>query len=55
MQTSLFYYDAFLPITQIKLRVGVIKYSKCMASHVMRDITMPRTVWMVSLWINMVM
>ena len=50
MQTSVFYYEAFLPITQIKLRVGIIQYSiLCMASHVMRDITMPQTVWMVSL------
>ena len=24
-------------------------YSKCMGSHVARDITMPRTVWMVRL------
>ena len=29
-----------------------MKYSKCMGSHVARDITMPRTVWMVRLCLN---
>ena len=52
MQTSVFYYEAFLPVTQIKLSG---RYSKCMASHVMRDTTMAQTVWIVSMWINMVM
>ena len=29
-----------------------MKYSKCMGSHVARDITMPQTVWMVRLCLN---
>ena len=41
--------EAFLPITSIKSRAGVTDYSKCMISHVARDITMPRTVRMVRL------
>ena len=39
-----------VPITWIKPSAGVTKYSKCMGSHVARDITMPRTVQMVRLW-----
>ena len=29
-----------------------MKYSKCMGSHVARDIKMPRTVWVVRLCLN---
>ena len=29
-----------------------MKYSKCMGSHVARDIKMPRTVWLVRLCLN---
>ena len=36
----------------MKPSAGFIKYSKCMGSHVARDITMPRTVWMVHLCLN---
>ena len=48
VQTSVLY-EAFLPITSIKSRAGVTNYSKCMRSHVARDITMPQTVRMVRL------
>ena len=48
VQTSVLY-EAFLPITLIKSRAGVTNYSKCMRSHVARDITMPRTARMVRL------
>ena len=41
-------YEALLPITRIKPRAGVTKYK--MRSHVARDMTMTRTVWMVCLW-----
>ena len=30
-------------------------YSKCMGSHVARDISMPRTVWMVRLYLEELM
>ena len=49
LQNSVFY-EAFLPITWIKFRAWVTKYSKCMESHVMRDIEMPGIVRMVHLW-----
>ena len=48
IQTSVLY-EAFLPITSIKSRAGVTNYSKCMRSHVARDITMSRTARMVRL------
>ena len=47
MKTSVLY-EALLPITRIKPRAGVTKYK--MRSHVARDMTMTRTVWMVCLW-----
>ena len=47
MKTSVFY-ETLLPITRIKPRAGVTKYK--MRSHVARDMTMTRTVWMVCLW-----
>ena len=47
MKTSVFY-EALLPITRIKPTAGVTKYK--MRSHVARDMTMTRTVWMVCLW-----
>ena len=47
MKTSVLY-EAPLPITRIKPRAGVTKYK--MRSHVARDMTMTRTVWMVCLW-----
>ena len=46
VQNSVFY-ETFLPITWIKPRAGIMKYSKCVRSHVMCDIKMPRTVWLV--------
>ena len=53
MQNFLFYdHVAFLPITWINPRAGVMKYCKCMGSHVVRDITIPRTVQMVCDWAN---
>ena len=51
VQNSVFY-EAFLLITWIKPSAGVTKYSKCMGSHVARDLTMPRTIGMVHLWFN---
>ena len=51
MKTSVFY-EALLPITRIKPRAGVTKYK--MRSHVARDMTMTRTVWMVCLWYTIV-
>ena len=42
------FYDAFLSITRIK----PTKYSKCIGSDVTCDITMPRTLRMVCLWLN---
>ena len=51
VQNSVFY-EAFLPITWIKPSAGVTKYRKCMGSHIVRDIMMPWTVWMVGLCIN---
>ena len=51
MKTSVFY-EALLPITRIKPRAGVTKYT--MRSHVARDTTMTRTVWMVCLWYTIV-
>ena len=47
MKTSVLY-EALLPISRIKPRAGVTKYK--MRSHVARDMTMTRTVWMVCLW-----
>ena len=53
MQNFLFYdHIAFLPITWINPRAGVMKHCKCMGSHVVRDITIPRTVQMVCYWAN---
>ena len=46
VQNSVFY-EAFVLISKIQLSVGVTKYSKCMGSHVVHNITIPRTVWMV--------
>lgn len=51
MKTSVFY-EALLPITRIKPRASVTKYK--MRSHVARDMTMTRTVWMVCLWYTIV-
>ena len=51
MKTSVFY-EALLPITRIKPTEGVTKYK--MRSHVARDMTMTRTVWMVCLWYTIV-
>ena len=51
MKTSVLY-EALLPITRIKPRAGVTKYK--MRSHVARDMTMTRTVWMVCLWYTIV-
>ena len=51
MKTSVFY-EALLLITRIKPRAGVTKYK--MRSHVARDMTMTRTVWMVCLWYTIV-
>ena len=36
----------------MKPSAGFMKYSKCMGSHVARDIKMPRTVWVVRLCLN---
>ena len=36
----------------MKPNAGFMKYSKCMGSHVARDIKMPRTVWVVRLCLN---
>ena len=49
VQTFVFY-EAFLLITWITLRAGVTKYSICVRSCVVRDITVFPTVWMVCLW-----
>ena len=51
MKTSVLY-EALRPITRIKPRAGVTKYK--MRSHVARDMTMTRTVWMVCLWYTIV-
>ena len=48
VQNSLFY-EAFLPITWIKPRAGIVKYRKRLRQHVLCDIMMPQTVWMVRL------
>ena len=36
----------------MKPSAGFMIYSKCMGSHVARDIKMPRTVWVVRLCLN---
>ena len=48
VQNSLFY-EVFLPITWIKPRAGIVKYRKRLRQHVLCDIMMPQTVWMVRL------
>lgn len=42
------------PTPWIKPRARVTKYSKCLTSHVTRDIMMPQTVPLVCLWANQI-